>query len=217
MRPLVLLPVADRHSLAQFYAVASQHPVLRVPGFTRLDLGEPIDCGISLGQEGVKLQYPGVVASKCLAPHPGRPLGIEVALLQSPDGTRDLIERLLAGEVIPPVGRHSWRYHAEIGVEWALDTEPQLDALEDISLEGAAIRSLRDPDLGCRLPLRLQAAQGAPIEVAAEVRWRRQGERPAFGVRFRFSDAQERDRVRELVERIKTASADPPAVSAALH
>jgi 8-amino-7-oxononanoate synthase len=217
VRPLVLLPVADRSSLAQFYAVASQHPVLRVPGFTRLDLGQPIDCGISLGQEGVKLQYPGVVTSKCLAPQPGRPLGIEVALLQSPDGTRDLIERLLAGDVIPPVGRHCWRYHAEIGVEWALDAEPQLDALEDISLEGAAILSPRDPDLGSRLPLRLQANQGAPIELAGEVRWRRQGERPAFGVRFRFSDTQERDRVRALVERIKTASADPPAVSVALH
>jgi 8-amino-7-oxononanoate synthase len=217
VRPLVLLPVADRLSLAQFYAVASQHPVLRIPGFTRLDLGQPIDCGISLGQEGLKLQYPGVVASKCLVPHPGRPLGIEVALLQSPDGTRDLMERLLAGEVIPPVGRHSWRYHAEIGVEWALDTEPQQDALEDISLEGAAIRSLRGPDLGSRLPLRLQAVQGVPIEVAGEVRWRRQGEHPAFGVRFRFADVQERDRVRALVERIRTVSADPPAVSAVLH
>ncbi len=217
VRPLVLLPVADRHSLAQFCTASPLHPMLRVPGFTRLDLGQPVDCGISFGMEGVKVQYPGVVASKCLAPQPGRPLGIEVELLQASDCTGELIERLLGRQGVRQLGRHFWRYHAEIGVECALGTGDQADVLEDISLEGAAIRGARNLEPGSRLPLRLSPPHSEPIEVAAEVRWRRTGESPALGVRFCFSDAQERERIRALVESIKAAIADPRPASATAH
>jgi Tfp pilus assembly protein PilZ len=217
VRPMVFLPVADRRSFPRYYVSGLEHGILRVPGHTQLGLGQPVDCGISFGREGVILQAPGRVVSKCLVPAPGRSLGVDVELSATEPHTRSLIESFLAAGSLPQAARHSWRYHADIDVEYPADGIAQLDALEDISLDGAAIRGPHPPQPGARVPLRLIAPAGPPIELMGEVRWRRPGADPAFGVRFEFPSPGDRTRMLELIGALRSAIVDSPAGMAAVH
>lgn len=210
VRPLVLLPVADRRALSRHYLDASGKGVLRVPGFTRLGIGQPVDCGISFGVEGVILQSQGCIVSKCLEPRAGRPLGIDVELLASEAGARQLLERLVHGEDMLPNRRRAWRYHAAINVEYPVEDLAQIDTLDDISAGGAAVRSARAVEFGARLPMRLRIPAFEPIDVTGEVCWRRSGGSPSFGVQFLFSTTAERKRVRDLIGRIQAAMAETP-------
>ncbi len=217
VRPLVLLPLADRRSLTRYYVGGSRHPVLRVPGFTRLAPGQTVDCGVSLGREGLILQTPGVVVSRHAAPLQGTPRGIEVELVPSESYARDLIDRVARGEDIPRPERQSWRYHAEVDVEWGNGRPARTDALEDISIEGAAISSSSPVERGTRVWLRLKPSGSNPVEVAGDVRWRRGGADPAFGVRFVFANTGERDAIRHLVGSIVSAFADSPQAADSAH
>jgi 8-amino-7-oxononanoate synthase len=209
VRPMVFLPVADRDSLSRYYVAGSQGGLLRVPGFTRLAIGQSVDCGISFGRENVIVQSQGRIVSKRLVPRPGRPLGIEVELLPTEARARDLIRRILEGEGGPVAGRRCWRYHAGIDVEYLAEGSARTDIIDDISLEGAAIRNCRHVACGSQVRLRLKEPSCPPIEVAGEVRWRSDGDAPAFGVQFQFGDSSEREHVRVLIGRIKDAMADP--------
>lgn len=213
VRPMVILPLADRHSLARHYSPLQGR--LHVPGFTRLELGEAVDCGISFGHEGVIVQAQGRVVSKRLLPRPGQPLGIELELL--PGHAREWLQALLAGGPLP-VARRSWRYHAEIDVEYtAAAVEP--DRLSDIGLDGAAIYSQRALERGEVVPLRLKVPALGTVELAADVRWRRDGATPAYGVQFRFDSEGERERLRQLIGGIRTAlaNADTPSGAVTVH
>jgi hypothetical protein len=117
------------------------------------------------------------------------------------------MERFLRGESVPPLGRHAWRYHAEVAVEYGSDEAAEPEVVTDISLEGASIRTELDVDVGERVPLRLTAPLCDPIEVAGEVRWRRNGGDPALGMHFSFPGSVERRRMRELIAGIRDAIA----------
>ncbi len=214
VRPLVFLPVADRRSFPRYYVSGHERGILRVPGHTQLGLGQPVDCGISFGREGLILQAPGRVVSKCLVPAPGRVLGVDVELASAEPHARNLIESFLAPGPLSSTARRSWRYHADIDVEYPADGIAQPDTLEDVSVEGAAIRGPRPPAPGTRVPLRLLAPDGPPIELIGEVRWRRPGPEPVFGVRFLFPRPSDRARMLELIEALRTASVDSSAWTA---
>ncbi len=216
VRPMVLLPVADRRSLPRYYVAESAHGLLRVPGFTRLEIGQPVDCGISLGKEGLIVQSEGRVVSKCLIPRPGRALGIDVELVPGKGRARALIESFLLGDDVAFAGRHGWRYHAAIDVDSPTEEAMQGSVLEDISAEGAAIRSRFKPALGARVPLRLKTPDGAALELSGEVRWHREGDDPAFGVHFDLSNSTQRTRMHHLITTITSALADSSA-EASLH
>jgi hypothetical protein len=207
VRPFVVLPVADRRSFARYYAGGARG-VLRVPGFTRLELGETVDCGISFGREGFVLQSQGVVVSKSLVKRKSLPFGIEVELLEMEAPARELIERLLDGDPLVGQGRRSWRYHAAIDLDNHDRGAAEPDSVDDIGFDGASIRSRRDVAVGERLPLRFQAPEVEPVELTGEVRWRRGGDRAGFGVHFDFEDDGQCDGVRELIGNIRAAIAD---------
>ncbi len=216
VRPMVLLPVADRSSLHRYCVSGASQTILRVPGHTQLGVGQAVDCGISFGREGVLLQAPGQVVSKCLLPAPGRSLGVEVELTPPEVGGQGVIERLVAAGTFPPTTRHAWRYHAELEVECVAPGVDAAGTLENVSVEGAAIHSRRLPPPGSRVPLRLRALDGQVIDVAGEVRWLRPGADPVFGVRFEFASGLERARMVALVKSLRAAIADSPA-TASVH
>ncbi len=212
VQPLVLLPLASRGSFRRYWIAESDGALLHVPGFTHLEIGQPVDCGLSFGKERVIVQSRGHIVAKSLLPRPGRVSGVDVELLPSEARTRELIERFASGEDTLPIARHCWRYHAGLTVEYAVEGGSEPFELDDISLEGAAIRSAHQPLLGARILLRLRTPDGSAVELPSEVRWRRDGEAPAFGVRFDLSGATQRLRVKELIGNIKAAIADPAAV-----
>jgi hypothetical protein len=210
VRPMVFLPVADRHSLARYYATGDPDAVLRVPGFTRLEIGQPVDFGISFGAEGFILQSQGLVAAKSFSDVGGRPAGIEVQLLPAQSPARDLIERLMDdGFVEPlPARRQTWRYHAGIEVEYEIGGAVCGGIIDDISVGGASVLAEPCPALGTRLPILLKAPPLASIEVTAQVRWQRDGRQPGFGVTFVLENSEQRERINELVDRIRSTSAE---------
>ncbi|MBN2372131.1 MAG: PilZ domain-containing protein, partial [Vicinamibacteria bacterium] len=206
VRPMVFLPVVDRRSFAHYYSDASPRGLLRVPGFTRLEIGQPVDCGVSFGTEDLIVQSEGRIISKSLKPQLGRPLGIEVELAATESHARDLLNRILNGEAVRLAKRRSWRYHAAaIDAEYSVDGAALVGAVDDISLEGAAVRSQHGFKRGTRVPLRLKPPAGTPIDVAGEVRWCREGEDPAFGVLFCFASPAERYRLGALIGSIQHA------------
>jgi hypothetical protein len=74
-------------------------------------------------------QTQGRLISKCLLPRAGQSLGIELELLASESYSRNLLASLVAGEYPLWAGRRSWRYHAEIEVEYAADPAAETDNL----------------------------------------------------------------------------------------
>lgn len=175
-----------------------------MPGFTRLEVGEPVDCGIAIAKEQVILQSQGTVASRtCGRRCEEGPAGIDVELLSSEWRTREMIDELLSGKETVPSRRRHWRYHAEMEAEYSHSGMDVVGEIEDIGLEGAAIRSQHLLDCGARLPLRLMPPDGPPIDVLGEVRWLRKGDAAAFGVQFRFAASPERSRVRDLIDDIE--------------
>ncbi len=214
VRPLVLLPLADRLSLTNYYVAGSRRPSLRVPGFTRLAIGEAVDCGISFGREGIIVQSEALVVDKWQRLPSGRALGVELELLPGKAESCALIDRIVSGDPVLPAGRRCWRYHADLEVEHPGDgVEPCV--LADISADGAAIRGGWEVARGSRVDLRLRPPDSTPIDVAAEVRWQRRGDDPGFGVRFQFAGPAERDRVWNLVRTIGSAFAEAETASAA--
>jgi hypothetical protein len=217
VRPMVLLPVADRFSFYDQYFPESSHGRLRVPGFTRLEVGQAVDCGISFDKEHVIMQSPGRVVSKALVPLAEAPLGIEVELLAGEIPSRALIERFASGQESVPGRRRSWRYHADIQVELSFDGATQSGAVEDISLDGMSIRSGLAPDCGARVSLRLTLTSGAPIQIPAEVRWRREGAEPMLGVEFRFERSEDREAIQALITTIRREITETASGGAGPH
>jgi hypothetical protein len=206
---MVVLPIADCGSLSDYYVADSRHCLLRIPGSTRFEIGQPVDCGIYFEAEGIIFQSQGFVASRSSV----GVRGIEVEL---PSGSpaHNMIEKLIAGgEGLWPARRQSWRYHAGFEVEYTFRGVTHKGMIEDIGVGGAAIRSDDGPEPAARLTLRLHVPASAPVEVDSEVCWRSQGQEPVFGVRFVFSGDDQRSRVNDLLNRIKTACATNRSVA----
>jgi hypothetical protein len=204
VRPLVLLPIVDRHSFGHYYAQHGLSGTIWVPGFTRLPLGARVDVGVSFGREHVVMQVRGIVAAKRWAPEVGRPRGIAVELLSSERRAQNFLLRYADAEANLPVGRTSWRYPAAIAVEPLADEPAVFEATDDINAAGAALWAASPPKVGTRVRFRLRVPALHPITVEAQACWRDQGGRPRVGVQF-LLDGAEQARVRALIDEIRAA------------
>jgi len=212
LRPLVLLPVANRRSFLRYYEDDPPAGVVWVPGFTRLPLDTRVDVGVSFGKEGLVLQARGAVRARHLSGRVGRPRGIAVELLPSESRARDLLVGYATGAVDLPAIRTAWRYPAMLAVAQDAGAREAGATTDDLSLGGASIVTARPPpDVGATVKVCLRPPAAGPIAVTADVRWRDEQTPARFGVRFHLADF-ERERMSSVIAAIRHAMALAPAV-----
>lgn len=202
LRPTVLLAVSNRQAFLQAFYDRGGTTGVWVPGSSMHDLGTQVDIEVAFAEEQIVLHTRGVVRSKRPADRGNLRAGIGIDFLPGELRTRDLILAFAKGNK-EFVRRRGRRLPVVIEVEVALPRGRRTETTEDISREGALITFANPPEVGTIVPLVLRPHGEEPVEVRAEVRWRRTAERPAVGVRFLFDAPSKSKELAALLERYR--------------
>lgn len=204
VRPTVLLALSNRQGFLQSYYDCGGSTGVWVPGSSLHDLGTMVDIEVAFAEEQIVLHARGVVRSKRPSDRGSLRAGIGIDFLPGEHRTRDLILAFARGDK-DLVRRRSRRLPVVIDIEADLPRGRRMEVTEDISRDGALVTFANPPGVGTIVPLILRPRDGAePVEVRAEVRWRRTAERPAVGVRFIFDDPEKAKQLSGLLEHFRT-------------
>jgi hypothetical protein len=200
VRPTVLLAVSNRQGFLQAFYDRGGSTGVWVPGNSLHDLGTQVDIEVAFAEEQIVLHTRGVIRSKRPSDRGNLRAGIGIDFLPGEARTRDLILAFARGNK-DLVRRSARRLPVVIDVEVDLPRGRRMEVTEDLSRAGALVTFANPPEVGTIVPLILRPRGGAdPVEVRAEVRWRRTAERPGVGVRFLFDDASKQKELVALLE-----------------
>ncbi len=198
LRPTVLLAVTNRQAFLQVYYDNAGASGVWITGASSYDLGTQVDLEIAFAEEQIVLHTRGVVRAK----RPDRGAlraGVSIDFLPGEAKTRELILEFARGRT-DLVRRQSRRLPVVMDVDVVTHGRRRLECTEDFSREGALVTHRDPPEPGSVLTIVLKPQGHEPIELEAEVRWRRRHERPAIGVRFLFDDLTVAKKVNELFD-----------------
>jgi hypothetical protein len=200
LRPTVLLAVSNRQAFLQAFYDRGGSTGVWVPGKSLHDLGTHVDIEVAFAEEQIVLHTRGVVRSKRPSDRGNLRAGIGIDFLAAESRTRELILAFAKGNK-ELVRRHSRRLPVVVDVEVHLPRGRRTESTEDLSREGALLTFANPPAVGTMVQLTLRPDGGVtPVEVRAEVRWRRTAERPAVGVRFLFDEPEKAKELASLLE-----------------
>ncbi len=184
IRPTVLLALTTRRSFLDHYYDQGA-PGLFVPGHTNHPVGADVDLEIAFAEEQMVFHSRALVRSKRLVGRKDMPAGIGVEFHGSERRTRELLLAFANGQDVKVMRRKSRRLPISMQVECTTPDGKRLEITEDLSRDGAFIRTSTPLDVGATIGLRFKPpGSKGTIELRAQVMWRRQSETPGVGVRF---------------------------------
>ncbi len=204
IRPTVLLPLKEQRTYLDHYFSQGGLGGIFIPGYLKLDAGADVDVEIAFAKEQVTIHTRGIVRWKRMSVAKNLPAGVGVEFHETERRARDLLLDFAEGRVVKLVKRRSRRYPVMVDIEYKSDAVFIADITDDLSRDGAFVRTDYPLDVGTVVALRLKPPGGSGvIEVKGEVRWNRTEGQRGFGVRFIFDRPNAEKEVRDLVERVR--------------
>ncbi|MBI3180060.1 MAG: TIGR02266 family protein [Deltaproteobacteria bacterium] len=204
IRPTILLPLREHRTYLDHYFNQGGMGGVFVPGYLKLGAGTEVDVEIAFAKEQVTIHARGIVRWKRMSGARNLPAGVGVEFHEAERRTRDLLLDFAEGRTVKLAKRRSRRYPVMVDIEYRSDAVFIADVTDDLSRDGAFVRTDKPLDVGTVVALRLKPPGGdTAIEVKGEVRWNRTEGQCGFGVRFIFDRPNAEKQVRDLVERVR--------------
>jgi uncharacterized protein (TIGR02266 family) len=203
VRPTVLLALTTRRSFLDHYYDQGA-PGVFVPGYVNQSVGAEVDLEIAFAEEQMVFHSRGLVRSKRLVGRKDMPAGIGVEFLSSERRTRELLLKFANGHEVQITRRRSRRLPISLQVECTTPDGKKLEMTEDLSREGAFIRTDAVVPIGTIITVRFKPpGQKTTVSLKAEVMWQRHSERPGIGVRFVLDDSAPQRALAEFIDQVK--------------